>query len=125
MFSLSLDGSSTFKVASRSGVSVFATDGSAPNPFEGALATIAACAGVYAHKACAAAGIDSAGIGIRLKPSAALGGAEIRRIAILTHFPDGFPAELIPRVLDSIAECPVKSMIQHGNAIDFRIETSR
>lgn len=124
MFSLSLDGSATFKVASRSGVSVFATDGSAPNPFEGALATIAACAGVYAHKACAAAGVDPTGIDIRLKPSAALGGFEIRRIAIQTRFPDGFPTELIPQVLDSIAACPVKSMIQHGDAIDFRIETA-
>lgn len=124
MFSLSLDGNPVFKVASRSGTTVFATDGSAPNPFEGALATIAGCSGVYAHKACVAAGVSSAGIGISLKPSAAPGGTEIRKIAIKTTFPDGFPAELVPQVLSSIGDCPVKAMIQHGNTIDFSIDAA-
>lgn len=122
MFSLRLDDSAQINVKSRSGVTTFATDGSAPNPFEGALATIAGCAGVYARKACAAAGVSAAGIEIRLKPMVAGGGTDIRKLAIKAAFPADFPQELIPGVLASIGECPVKKLIQHGDAVEFVID---
>lgn len=121
MFSLTLDGSPRLDVHSRHGVSRFAMDGSAPNPFEGALATIAACAGVYAHKACARAGVSMAGIRIELRPLAAAGGTDIRAIEIQAHFPAGFPDELVPAILSSIDECPVKELIRRGDTIQFSI----
>ncbi|PKO84083.1 MAG: hypothetical protein CVU17_05765 [Betaproteobacteria bacterium HGW-Betaproteobacteria-11] len=122
MFSLCLDGSTRLNVKSRSGVTTFATDGSAPNPFEGALATIAGCAGVYAGKACAAAGVSAEGIEIRLKPMVAAGSNDIRKLTIKTTFPVDFPRQLIPDVLASIGECPVKKLIQHGDAVEFVID---
>jgi uncharacterized OsmC-like protein len=122
MFSLVLDGSPQIDVRSRNGVTRFAMDGSAPNPFEGALATIAGCAGVFAHKACVKAGVSPAGVQISLKPQATQGGTEIRRIAIIASFPDGFPQDLVPAVVAAIDECPVKEMIRNGGAIEFAIE---
>jgi ribosomal protein S12 methylthiotransferase accessory factor len=121
MFSLVLDGGPTLDVRSRNGVTRFGMDGSAPNPFEGALASIAGCAGVYAHKACVKAGVSPAGVQISLKPQAAPGGTDIRRIGIIATFPEGFPQDLVPAVLASIDECPVKEMIRHGGAIEFSI----
>jgi ribosomal protein S12 methylthiotransferase accessory factor len=121
MFSLTLDGSPRLDVQTRHGVSRFAMDGSAPNPFEGALATIAGCAGVYAHKACLKAGVSPSGIRISLKPSAAPGGTELRAIVIQANFPEDFPAALVPAVLASIDECPVKELIRRGNTVDFSI----
>lgn len=122
MFSLRLDETPRISVKSRSGVTTFATDGSAPNPFEGALATIAGCAGVYAKKACAAAGVSADGIEIRLKPMVAAGSNDIRKLMIRLTFPADFPQERIPEVLASIDECPVKKLIQHGDAVEFVIE---
>lgn len=122
MFSLRLDDSARFNVKSRSGMTTFATDGSAPNPYEGALAAIAGCAGVYARKACAAAGVSAADIGIHLRPLADSGGTGIRKLTIKAEFPANFPAALIPAVLASISECPVKKLIQHGAAVEFVIE---
>lgn len=121
MFTLTLDGSPQLDVRSRNGVTRFAMDGSAPNPFEGALATLAGCAGVYAHKACLKAGVSPAGIAIALKPTAAAGGTDIRRIQIVASFPADFPADQVDAVLASIGDCPVKEMIRHGNEIDFSI----
>lgn len=121
MIGLTLDGSSRFAVASRNGVTTFATDGSAPNPFEGALVAIAGCAGVYAAKACQAAGVSSAGIQVDLKPTVAGGGLEVRKVAIKLQFPEDFPADLIPQVLASVDACPVKEMIRNGGAIEFSI----
>jgi uncharacterized OsmC-like protein len=122
MFSLCLDDSARFNVKSRSGITTFATDGSAPNPYEGALATIAGCAGVYARKGCDAAGVSAAGIEIHLKPMVAGDGTKIRKLTIKVGFPENFPATVIPDVLASIGECPVKQLIQHGSAIEFAIE---
>lgn len=124
MFSLNLDNSPVFHVKSRSGTSTYATDGTAPNPFEAAIASIAGCAGVYAHKACAAAGVSSAGIGISLKPSVAGSPTDIRKIAVKLSFPEGFDAALIPQVLASVGECPVKALIQHGDRVEFSIDAA-
>ena len=125
MFTLTLDGSSKLDVRSRSGITRFSMDGSAPNPYEGALAALAGCAGVYAHKACVKAGISPTGIDIALKPMAAAGSTDIRRIQILASFPDDFPEELVDTVLASISDCPVKELILHGNEIEFSIAARR
>jgi uncharacterized OsmC-like protein len=82
---------------------------------------LAGCAGVYAHKACVKAGVSPEGISIALKPTAAPGGTDIRRIQIQANFPEDFPADLVDAVLASISECPVKEMIRHGNEIEFAI----
>lgn len=125
MFSLALDGTPTLRVRSRHGVSQYAMDGSAPNPLEAALASLAACAGVYAHKACVKAGVSPAGIDIALKPTASAGGVVIRKLQLVVTFPDDFPEALIAPVLASIDECPVKEMIRTGDTIEFSVQALR
>lgn len=79
-------------------------------------------AGVGEAAIAGCAGVSAAGIEIRLKPMVAGGGTDIRKLTIRAAFPAGFPQELIPGVLASIGECPLKKLIQHGAAVEFAID---
>lgn len=123
MFSLKLTQEPRIEVSSRGGLSVYATDGSLPNPFEAALASLAACAGVFAQKGCAKAGVSCDGIAIDLKPWVnPANPMEIRRLALKIGFPEGFPEQHIEGVLQSVEACPVKGLIEKGASIEFSIE---
>ncbi len=126
MFSVVIDNSPVIKVASGKHEVSFGMDGSYMNPLEGFYATLAACAGVYAKKACMELGIPADGIEIGSKPFAASGGAlSLAKFRTEVRFPAHFTIEQKAHVLDSVAQCAVKKIVQAGNAIDFQVIESK
>jgi len=96
----------------------FALDGSLMNPLEGFYATLAACAAVYAKKACKNLGVSPADIEIECKPFAGPGGPlTLAKFKTEVRFPADFPAEHTQAVLDSIAPCAVKEVVKVGASI--------
>jgi uncharacterized OsmC-like protein len=122
MYSLELDGGQKITVSHRSHLSAYAMDGSLPNPLEAFYATLAGCAGVYAHKACAKLGLDSAGIAISCRPFAPPGNPlALKKFKTTVRFPERFDSEQRAAILARIAHCAVKEIVQVGSAIEFEV----
>lgn len=120
MFKLTLDGSKQIDVSYKNHVIGYAMDGSRINPLEATYAALAACAGVYAYKACKAMGLSSQGIAVECKP-VMRGGDMLMPARFVTEvtFPENFSSEQRQQVLDEIGQCAVKKMIHDGSTIEF------
>jgi uncharacterized OsmC-like protein len=122
MYSLELTGGEQIAVNHRNHVSAFAMDGSLPNPLEALYAALAGCAGVYAHKACKKLGLNSQGITISCRPFAPPGNPlALKRFKTTVSFPENFSEDQRTAILQSIAHCAVKEIIQAGSSIDFEV----
>jgi uncharacterized OsmC-like protein len=122
MYSLELTGGEQITVNHRNHVSTFAMDGSLPNPLEAFYAALAGCAGVYAHKACTKLGLDSRGISISCRPFAPPGNPmALKRFKTTVRFPGNFSEDQRTAILQSIAHCAVKEIVQAGSAIEFEV----
>lgn len=100
----------------------YALDGSQMNPLEAFYASLAACAIVFAKKACKSLGLPAAGIAVECKPFAGPGGPlTLSRFRTEVRFPAGFTDEQKAAVLDSIAHCAVKEIVMDGGTIDFQV----
>ena len=122
MFSVVIDSSPVIKVAAGKHEVSFGMDGSYMNPLEGFYATLAACAAVYAKKACQELGIAADGIEIDSKPFAGNGGSlSLAKFKTVVRFPAHFTAEQKARILDVVQQCAVKKIVQTGNGIDFQV----
>ena len=122
MYSLELTGGAELSVSHRSHVSSFAMDDSAPNPLEAFYAAVTACAGVYAHKACVALALDSAGIAISCKPFAQPGNPLVpKKIRTMVRFPARFTLPQRAAILENIASCAVKEIVSAGSSIAFEV----
>lgn len=120
MYQLDLDGSKQFTVHYKNHTLSYSTDGTLPNPLEATFAALAACAGVYANKACKALGISAEGIAIDCKPVTSVNNMIVpTRFVSAVRFPAHFTPEQRQRVLDDIAECAVKKLIHDGSSIEF------
>ena len=97
-------------------------EGSAPEPFELFLASIATCAGIYALGFCQARDIGTVGLGLTMScekdPVAKL----YRKISLNLKLPEGFPAEHEASIKRAMDLCAVKKHIM--NAPEFEIVTS-
>ena len=90
---------------------------------EEARTALAACAAVFAKKACKALGTSAAGIEINCKPFAGPGGPlTLAKFKTEVRFPEGFTAEQKAAVLDSIVHCAVKEVVADGPNIEFLVE---
>lgn len=122
MYSTIVDSTPLIKVSTGKHEASFALDGSLMNPLEGFYATLAACAAVYAKKACKSLGVSAAGIEIGCKPFAGPGGPlTLAKFKTEVRFPDGFTTEQKQTVLDSIAACAVKEVVADGPNIEFSV----
>ena len=120
MYATVVDNSPLIKVTSGKHVADYALDGSLMNPLEAFYASLAACAAVFAKKACKSLGVQPAGIEIACKPFAGPGGPlTLGKYRTEVRFPDGFSAEQKAVVLDAIAECAVKEVVKDGANIEF------
>ncbi|HVN41428.1 MAG TPA: OsmC family protein [Steroidobacteraceae bacterium] len=123
MFSLTLAPGPHIDVKSKNHQWHYANDGSRPNPLESTYAALAGCAGVYAKKACRELGIDDAGIAISMRNMVKAGQTLIpARIVTTVEFPERFTTEQRAVVLESIQQCAVKKVMQHGPDIAFLVE---
>ncbi len=122
MYSLELNGGEQISVGHRNHVSTYAMDGSLPNPLEAFYAALAGCAGVYAHKACKKLDLDSNGITISCRPVAPPGNPlALKRFKTTVSFPERFSEDQRTVILQSIAHCAVKEIVQAGSLIEFEV----
>jgi ribosomal protein S12 methylthiotransferase accessory factor len=86
-------------------------EASAPEPFDLFLASIGACAGVYALNFCQSRGLPTDGLGLTMDwerdPAAPLRA----RVRYRLRLPPGFPARYRPGILRAIDLCAVKKHI--------------
>jgi len=123
MYATVVDSTPHIKVSTSKFEANYALDGSLMNPLEAFYASLAACAAVYAKKACKPLGISPAGIEISCKPFAGPGGPlTLARFKTEVRFPAAFTAEQKTAVLDSIAHCAVKEVVADGPNIEFQVE---
>jgi uncharacterized OsmC-like protein len=122
MYSTVVDSTPLIKVSTSKHEASYALDGSLMNPLEAFYASLAACAAVYAKKACKPLGISAAGIEINCKPFAGPGGPlTLARFMTEIRFPAEFTAEQKTAVIDSIAHCAVKEVVADGPNIEFLV----
>ena len=122
MYSTVVDSAPLIKVSTGKHEASFALDGSLMNPLEGFYATLAACAAVYAKKACKSLGVSAAGIAIDCKPFAGAGGPlTLSRFRTEVRFPEHFTAAQKEAVLDAVAKCAVKEVVADGPNIEFSV----
>ncbi len=122
MYSLELTGGAQIFVNHRNQVHAYAMDGSLPNPLEAFYAALAGCAGVYAHKACRKIGLDSQGITISCRPFAPPGDPlALKKFRTTINFPERFDEGQRTAILDSVAHCAVKEIVQDGASIEFEV----
>ena len=123
MYSTIVDSTPKIKVSTSKYEADYALDGSLMNPLEAFYASLAACAAVYAKKACKSLGVSPAGIEINCKPFAGPGGPlTLARFKTDVRFPGYFTTEQKAAVLDSIQHCAVKEVVMDGAGIEFQTE---
>lgn len=98
-------------------------DGSAPQPFDLFLASIATCAGIYVLSFGQRRNIDmsSAALHMRMRRDRAAG--RIDRITLEIRLPEGFPDKYRPAVIKAINQCSVKKHME--NPPEFEVLTTR
>lgn len=122
MYASVADNSPLIKVTSGKHEASYALDGSLMNPLEAFYASLAACAIVFAKKACKSLGIKPEGIAVDCKPFAGPGGPlTLSKFKTEVRFPAAFTAEQKAAVMDSIAHCAVKEIVIEGAAIEFQV----
>ena len=123
MYATVVDSTPLIKVTTSKYEANYSLDGSLMNPLEAFYASLAACAAVFAKKACKGLGISAAGIEINCKPFAGPGGPlTLAKFKTEVRFPEGFTAEQKAAVLESIVHCAVKEVVADGPNIDFQVE---
>jgi uncharacterized OsmC-like protein len=122
MYSTVVDNTPLIKVNSAKHEANYAVNGSLMNPLEAFYASLAACAAVYAKKACKELGVPAAGIEIGCKPFAGPDGPlSLAKFKTDVRFPEHFTAEQKAKILESIAYCAVKDIVANGPAIEFQV----
>ena len=122
MYSTTVDNTPLIKVIGGKHEANYSLDGSLMNPLEAFYASLAACAAVYAKKACKGLGIKAGGIEISCKPFAGTSGPlTLAKFKTEVRFPEEFTTDQKSVILDSITHCAVKDIVVAGAAIDFQV----
>jgi len=96
-------------------------EGSAPQPFDLFLASIATCAGIYVKGYCDARGLPSEGLGLTMRIERDEQ-HRVRRLVLEIALPEGFPEKHKEAVVRAADLCAVKKHILNPPA--FEIETT-
>ncbi|GMV14816.1 MAG: OsmC family protein [Polyangiaceae bacterium] len=94
-------------------------EGSAPEPFQLFLASLATCAGVYVLGFCQARDLPTDGIQLVQRHDFSEEG-RLRRVTMQISVPADFPSKYVPALERVAAKCTVKRVIQE--APEFVIE---
>lgn len=122
MYSTLVDNTPIIQVVAGKHTATYALNGSQMNPLEAFYATLAACAAVYAKKYCKELGVSAEGIEIGCKPFAGKAGPlSLARFKTEVRFPEHFTAEQKAGILEAIAHCAVKEVVQAGPSIEFLV----
>jgi len=85
--------------------------GSAPEPFELFLSSLATCAGIYVLGFCQARGIPTEGIELTQRHDVDPATGHLKRVAIEILLPPSFPEKYREAVIQSAARCKVKRLL--------------
>ncbi len=99
---------------------VYGGTGSAPEPFQLFLASIATCAGIFALNFCEARKLPTEGMALTMTGDYDEREKLFVRLGIHLHLPEGFPEKYRKSVIRAMDLCPVKKHIM--NPPEFRIE---
>jgi len=122
MYTSLVDNTPHIKVNTAKFEANYSLNGSLMNPLEAFYAALAACAAVYAKKTCKSLGVPAAGIDIRCTPYAGPGGPlTLAKFKTEVSFPEQFTTEQKASILESIAHCAVKEVVQDGPTIEFLV----
>lgn len=83
-------------------------DESAPEPFQLFLASIAACAGIYALGFCQARGLNTAGLGLKMSCEWDEHKKLCTKINIDLRLPEAFPEKYQTAIRKAVDQCTVK-----------------
>jgi putative redox protein len=95
-------------------------EGSAPEPFDLFLASIATCAGVYVKGYCDARGIPTDGLALEMSVERDEARHRVARLALEIRLPEGFPEKHREAVIRAAELCAVKKHILEPPAFDIR-----
>ena len=122
MYKTLVDNTPLIKVSTGKYEAEYSLNGSLMNPLEAFYASLAACAAVFAKKACKSLGVPAEGIDINCTPYAGPGGPlTLARFKTEVSFPAHFTAEQKAKIIESIAHCAVKDIVANGPGIDFQV----
>jgi putative redox protein len=95
-------------------------EGSAPEPFDLFLASIATCAGVYVKGYCDARSIPTEGLGLEMRVERDEARHRVARLALEIRLPEGFPEKHREAVIRAAELCAVKKHILEPPAFEIR-----
>jgi putative redox protein len=95
-------------------------EGSAPQPFDLFLASIATCAGIYVKSYCDARGIPTGDLGLEMHVERDHQQHRIGKLVIEIRLPEGFPEKHRPAVVRAADLCSVKKYILNPPAFEVR-----
>lgn len=87
-------------------------EGSAPEPFDLFLASLATCAGIYVLRFCTKRDLDTEGLAITQSWRRDEKTRRIEEIALTIQAPAGFPEKYLPALERAAAQCSVKKTLQ-------------
>lgn len=94
--------------------------GTAPSPFDLFLASIGACAGLFALQFCRQRGIDTAGLGLTLAGERAAHGL-ISVLRLDVTLPRSFPDKYRDAILRAVDQCTVKRHLHNPPLFEVRL----
>jgi putative redox protein len=95
-------------------------EGSAPQPFDLFLASIATCAGIYVKGYCDARGIPTDDLGLEMHVEHDAERHRIGRLVLEIRLPEGFPEKHRAAVVRAAELCSVKKHILEPPAFEIR-----
>lgn len=99
-------------------------EGSAPEPFQLFLASIATCAGIYAWQFCQTRHLPTEGLDLKMRCDFDLAQKRYRNMTLLLTLPRGFPEQHKESILRAIDLCAVKKHITDPPEFSIEVETS-
>jgi len=95
-------------------------EGSAPQPFDLFLASIATCAGIYVKGYCDSRGLSTEGLGLEMRIEREPERNRVVRLVIEIKLPEGFPEKHREAVIRAADLCAVKKHILNPPAFEIR-----
>ena len=95
-------------------------EGSAPQPFDLFLASIATCAGIYVKGYCDSRGIATGGLGLEMRIEREPEKHRIARLVVEIKLPEGFPDKHREAVVRAADLCAVKKHMLSPPAFEIR-----
>ncbi len=97
-------------------------DASAPEPFDYFLASLAACAGIYALNFCHKRGLSTDGLGLRMACHRNKDKRLYDKMDFILRLPNGFPEKYKDAIVRSMQLCAVKRHMENMPQMVFAVE---